>query len=223
MMMRPTETGVSSAIIPAPRWIWILATVGAALSGVAMAIRAAAGFRRRLAAGTPADRIAASRIMFLAAAITVFMTPLMLVGFYDRYLVSCIAPATALCLLATRADRPSPVLRAGAIALLSVYAIFGVFAAHDYFSWNHARWIAIHRLEATGKYQVHEIDGGVEYAGFHGYHRKGVPLDLPNAIVIVAVEPIAGTTLCSQVPWRRWLPPRHEALSIVGVTLDACR
>jgi hypothetical protein len=222
-MIRPLETGgPSNLIIPAPRWVWIVITVSAALAGAAMAIRSPGSLRQRLAAGTPSDRIAASRVVFLFASLAVFMTPMVVIGFFDRYLISCIAFATALCLLTCRAERPSRFLRAVGVMVLALYAGFGVSAAHDYFEWNRARWQAIHGLQATGRYRANEIDGGVEYAGLYGYHRREELLDLPDAIIFVAAHPFPGTTVCGQVPWRRWLPPRHESLWIVAAAPQTC-
>jgi hypothetical protein len=205
----------------APRWIWFLWTVAAAWGAAVLLLRAGGEVARWPRDSVRDDRVRRARIVFAVSALAIFATPMILVGFYDRYLLSTLPVTFALCVLLAR-GRPSPApARWAAGALLGVYVAFGVGAAHDFFAVNRARWTAIRSMLAAG-YQVDQVNGGVEYAGWHGMHSTGAPLHMPNAVVVVTLDPLPDHVVCGAVPFRRWLPPRQESVWILGRDASAC-
>ena len=104
----------------------------------------------------------------------------------------------------------SRAVRAICLTALVVVAMFSIFSVQEYFSWNRARWTAIHDLRARGV-AIASINAGAEpfylYELSHGdqrmrrIHQFGVG-DRPYT---VAFEPLAGKQVIARYPYRGWL------------------
>lgn len=125
--------------------------------------------------------------VFLLAAVAAYGTPLIIGGFFDRYLLIPIALLAALIAIEDQqeAQAAQPLdagerlharrggaaqRRVDAIAwvLLLVTGVFAVSATHDYLAWNRARWQLVDELMARGIH-IDEIDGGLEVNGLYAY------------------------------------------------------
>jgi hypothetical protein len=89
-------------------------------------------------------------------------------------------------------------------------ALFTVFATHDYFSWNRARWQAIDYLLNEEKVHQTKIDGGFEYNGWFNYNEEDFPSGLQNLWVhnvdyIITFTHLPDTELYKEFTYSRWL------------------
>jgi hypothetical protein len=205
----------------APRWVWGMWTIAAAWGAAIMLARVAGELARRVRSGDEQDAARRARIVFAVSGLLIFAAPMILVGFYDRYLLATLPITFGLCVLVA-GTTGTMIARAAASVLLCMYAVFGIAAAHDYFALNRARWEAIHSLLATG-YRLEQVNGGVEYAGLHGLHATGHPLNMPQAIVVVTLDRLPDRVVCGSFPFRRWMPAREDRIWVLGRDAAACR
>jgi hypothetical protein len=129
----------------------------------------------RLRPGRMNDNEAACTFLLLGALI--YLSPFLIEGFYDRYLISVIPFLTAS--LAGFASQISGYPRSGkmfarvaATALIIASCVFAVFGTRDYLSWNRVRWEALHDLMGSKTAKPEEIDGGFEFNGLYMYNPK---------------------------------------------------
>jgi hypothetical protein len=106
------------------------------------------------------------------------------------------------------------------IALWVVMALFSIVATHDYLAWNRARWQAGNQLLEQGV-TPKQIDGGFE---FNGWHQSG-PVSQKDRTLkswwfvsddewIVSFGSLGGYDPVAVVPYRRWLPPSLDTITI---------
>jgi hypothetical protein len=148
-------------------WIWPVAAVGASfgLSAVTVAIVTCA--KRAIHAGRDADPLT----VFLVALLAGYLGPFIVTDYFDRYLLFILP---FLIVLVTRAWPVQPegtALRKLGIAWIFVALFLGAAATRDYFSWNRARWDAIHLARKLGG-DANSIDGGFEYGGVARYEKR---------------------------------------------------
>lgn len=79
----------------------------------------------------------------------------------DRYYLLLLAPLL-LCIAALQKYWRFKINTTVALALLTLFACYSIFAAQDYMSSNRARWNGLSKLEAQGV-AWNSIDGGAEY------------------------------------------------------------
>ena len=155
----------------APGWLWTVITLCAIAGGVAVAAIAIAplaswlnGLRRADAPRDPAPAL-------LAAALVIYSAPLVLTGFYDRYLLAVLPWTFGLIAVSAGAgrgtsdDRLAQRRQALAWGLVAVVGFFAIAGTRDYLAWNRARWQAIDYLMKDLGAAPLEIDGGYEFNG----------------------------------------------------------
>lgn len=156
-----------------------------------------------------------SLIVFLGSACILYFAPMGITGFYDRYLIPLLPLLMSLVALATMSIE-SPIRRwqvLPAAFLLVVYMLFTLGAAHDYFSWNRARWDALHYLMGQEmRISSQNIDGGYEFNGWYNYdaHYQASPEKsswwVENDDYVVAFGIIPGYQVIRQLPYEKWIP-----------------
>ncbi len=147
--------------------------------------------------------------------------------YFDRYLLPALPLALASVLLVAPGVRVG--LAAGALALgLAWYAIAGT---HDYLAWNRARYQGLAELAAAGV-PVEQIDGGMEYNGWHlaaklatwptaQGARPGQPVTerswwwVVDDRYVVSFWPLVGYTVKRDLLYSRWLVPGTGAVLIL--------
>jgi hypothetical protein len=112
--------------------------------------------------------------LFLLISAVVYLVPLFLTDFMDRYLIPSIPLlATGIgCLLEPFLRfrlANTRILRFLAMALLVAFSFFSVGATRDYLEWNRVRWEALHDLVENNRVDPGEIDGGFEFNGWYMY------------------------------------------------------
>ena len=112
--------------------------------------------------------------LFLLLTSLIYLTPLMISSFFDRYLI-VVAPLVALFLYnkdmrKLYENELSPRLSYMSFIFLFLLAVFSILTTKDYLNWNSTRWQIVKDLQ--DKYQIpqSEIDGGFEVNGFYAYN-----------------------------------------------------
>jgi hypothetical protein len=164
---------------PLPKAFWMLMTfiavAGATLMllEVGLVVRALVGALRK----RQFDAAASLRAFLLLNAV-IYLGPLFLAGYFDRYLL---VPTFALLALFTiewqrsaSVEPPAKPLKgtrafsAAALFALVLTGAYGVAGTHDYMSWNRARWSLLDTLLSQGVKPA-QIDGGEEFNGTYLY------------------------------------------------------
>jgi len=88
--------------------------------------------------------------------------------FFDRYTLYFL-PFFLIIILPGQIELVNLKLRRVAVSatVLFVFMAYSVIGTHDYFSWQRARWDALHYLTEEKKISAHDIDGGYEFNGWY--------------------------------------------------------
>lgn len=177
--------------------------------------------RKQIGRGRITHPLAVRLFAVLAAAL--YLLPLLPQGPFDRYL-AVIAPV--LCLGLLRGEpRPGPApLSARAVAACAyaaALAAVSVAAAHDYLSWNRARWQAIAEVEGGREADARTLDGGFEYNGARSYDPGYAEIPgkswwwVSDDALQLSFAPIPGTTVVRRYPYVTYLPPASRSIALL--------
>jgi hypothetical protein len=210
---------------PLPALCWQLITVISVFGGAAIVTwlfgfiwdnRTA--FRRQRV--FEADELAA---IFLIGSVVIYLLPLMVAGFFDRYLVP-ILPLAGVAFM--RIGTPEELANKGKpvffLAVLVPLFAFSVFGTRDYFAWNRVRWLAIRDLESRAHLTPQQIDGGFEYNGSENYRPGFKPIDghswwwVEQDEYKITFGPIPQHRMISEYPYRFSLPPSDRTLFVLN-------
>ncbi|WAC03789.1 glycosyltransferase family 39 protein [Lacinutrix neustonica] len=124
----------------APELFWLIVTTIGVFSSIALL------FHIRGMVVSVFNKITISPIVLLSFVFfTVYLTPFLLVGVYDRYLLP-LFPIAIVFLAANSQEIPKLWYQYMAFGFLGALTWFSVCATHDYLSWNRVRWNAINGL-----------------------------------------------------------------------------
>lgn len=190
-------------------WFWPAVTLVAIHGLLATGVAVAAAIRRAFAAGREADPVIVLSLVVLAAYLGTFAV----IDYFDRYLLFALPFLLALW---NTGDGPRSRLPAHprvALAFAAAVILLGAVATRDYFSWNRARWDAIHAAEARGA-TPETLDAGFEYNGFFNHERFHRQPERPGKSwwwvqddrFVVAFSPAPGYEVVGRWPVRRLLP-----------------
>lgn len=201
----------------APSWAWAIVTVAAIAGGIVVA---AAVLPRlaRLLSGQPRNEDPA--LGLFATALVLYSAPLVLTGFYDRYLLPALPWTFGLLLIAVPHGATLRLARwrsAAACGLIAAFGIFAVAGTRDCLEWNRARWRAIDYLVQERGAGPLDIDGGYE---FNGPRRRKGEWVQPAATFRVTMGPLPGHRAIRTFPFRRLLGRDGQ---IVVLTADPGR
>ena len=143
-----------------------------------------------------------------------YLCPLLVAGFFDRYLAAFMPVVLMFVLAATTAAQRQWTCRAAsATVICAAFAIFAALGTHDYLSWNRARWQAIadaQRIEGAG---AANMDGGFEFNGIESYDPNYIRTEnkswwwVKDDTYRITFGPIAGLTEVRRYPYVTYLPP----------------
>jgi hypothetical protein len=197
---------------------WWLMTVAAVVGGVMAIMRLAAvatvtaGLEKR-----PIQDASRGVEAFLLAAVLAYCGPMVVAGFYDRYLLPLLLLVPLLG--ATLPSDPRPAWARGlAYGLVGLFGLLSIVWVHDEMSWNRARWEAIGRLQAAGV-PAGQLDGGFEFnsprcfdaqqrceGGRDGWER------ILDPVYMVAFEPMPGYREVFSINYPTWAPPGQRKI-----------
>lgn len=159
--------------------------------------------------------------LFFLVCVVIYLLPLAICGFFDRYLIPALVFLTAF-FAVTRMPEESPRPWQYAIALLLIAgsAYYSVAGTRDYLTWNRTRWIALNDLQRA-HVPADKIDGGFEFNGWHFYNPEYWPLPSKSFWWVVDDEyllcfgEMTGYEKFKEYDYARWLPPSRGTLLVL--------
>jgi len=207
-----------------PDIVWLVATALSLLGGALLAIVIGVVTIRLLPSVWPGkmnDDQAITTFVLLSG--TIYMIPLLLTDFFDRYLIP-VMPCLAASIASLSAYSPGigtrirPFVAAVLIGLFSVFAICGT---RDYLTWNRVRWVALNDLMESKRVSPEDIDGGFEFNGLHLYNPRhdGNPERswwwVKRDTYLIAFEPVPGYSVMRRYGYSQWMPPHAGSIVLL--------
>lgn len=151
----------------APTWFWLLITV-VSLFGAIFLVRFAVVIIMRMWELNASKRAETKQwiMFFLFGMLLLYSAAVITSGYFDRYLLIYLPILAAFyILLGSESESLSRFRYVGVVGVLSVFALFGSLATHDYISWNRLRWDIVEDLNKTKGVPPDKVDGGYEVNG----------------------------------------------------------
>jgi hypothetical protein len=162
-------------------------------------------------------------LLSLAAALLLGGSLLQADFYFDRYLLPALPFVLALLAMADNDSQRRTAATGLSLALLAAMTFYSVAGSHDYMQWNRARHHLLGGLEARGVAAT-EIDGGVEYNGWHLAPLKRSWPTIEEATPgrspekkswwwveddrwVLSFTALEGYRVADRRQWQRWLPP----------------
>jgi 4-amino-4-deoxy-L-arabinose transferase-like glycosyltransferase len=160
------------------------------------------------------DGIEAARAFLLISAM-IYMFPIFVGGFFDRYLIPIIPfLAAGIVSVSLPGQRTSSgACRFAAVALLVAIAFFAICGTRDYLTWNRIRWEALHNLMESKHIEAKDIDGGFEFNGWYLYdpQYKSEPQKswwwVQGDSYRIGFGSMPGYTVIEEYNYFHWMPP----------------
>ena len=134
----------------------------------------------------------------------VYLTPFLIVGVYDRYLLP-LFPIAIVFLGANSPEIPKKVYQYIAYGCIGLFTLFSVCAVHDHLSWNRTRWNALNELTET--IPKNQIQGGVEYVTWNFFSEDQEKWwENVTPIYTLVFKPAENQKVVKEYRYSRWLP-----------------
>jgi 4-amino-4-deoxy-L-arabinose transferase-like glycosyltransferase len=207
-----------------PAGIWVLVTALGLLGGALLLVRLTSMIVdlftnvRQLRQ----DNLGIARLFFSTTA-AVYLVPIILGGFFDRYLLPLI-PLVGAALVSSlkrhASARQRLIILASILALILVTA-FSIAGTRDYLVWNRTRWKALKQLTEVEHVPVTMIDGGFEFNGWHLYDdnwRITVAKSwwwVKDDTYLITMGEVEGYQILRRYRFSRWMPPGEGYILIM--------
>jgi len=148
---------------------------------------------------------------FFGFATVFILGPLLLSGFFDRYLIPALFFGFGLMALAREdlAWRWGRGQYLASILLLVGFAVFGVAGTRDYLELNRTRWRASDALLAQKDITPEKVDGGFEFNGWYKFKTfTNTNWWRVDDSYVITFGELEGFTVMQEYGYRNWLPPR---------------
>jgi hypothetical protein len=159
--------------------------------------------------------------MFFLLSGVIYLLPLIVAGFYDRYLIAVI-PLFAAGAACAYGCVPQPYrqkigsLRSLGVAVVVAISVFAIGATRDYLAWNRLRWDALRHLMEERGVAASNIDGGFEFGGLYLSGSENYQNDDPakswwwiqEATYQIAFGNVAGYKVIKEYTYLNWITPR---------------
>ncbi|HWY29975.1 MAG TPA: glycosyltransferase family 39 protein [Candidatus Acidoferrum sp.] len=153
--------------------------------------------------------------VFLLLVSIIYMGPIMLSPFFDRYLIPIIPfLAGFLMLFRSQDDLRFKAFRFLIIAVMMLgLSVFSICGTRDYLAWSRARWEALDNLMANEHVKPESIDGGFEFNGFYLYSpvRASPPGKsfwwVIDDSYMITFNPVPGYSVLHDYHYTHWMPP----------------
>jgi hypothetical protein len=160
------------------------------------------------------------QIFFLASAGT-YAAPILIGGFYDRYLVPLVPFLLYLNTGRLSREDVGATMRKSVSAVLIVFAaLFAVLGTRDYLTWNRVRWEALTELLKTVSVSARDIDGGYEYNGWSSYcltYQEALKKlgGFDTAKYRVTYSEMPGFKTVKKYEYLIWMPPKVHTIYVL--------
>jgi Dolichyl-phosphate-mannose-protein mannosyltransferase len=158
---------------------------------------------------------------FFLTAVGAYALPVLLLGFYDRYLVPLVP-----FLLYLNADRVphegigATIRKSASAGLITFTAAFAVLGTRDYLTWHRVLWVALTELQKTAGVSPGDIDGGFDYNGWVLDDPSG--REIANSIFInrnaryrIAYSNAPGFNVVKNYHYLSWMPPKVRTILLL--------
>jgi hypothetical protein len=171
-------------------------------------------FRSRNVSAPPADRQMKNTLaVFFLAGTLIYLGPLLINGFFDRYLLTAVMLLAAFVVVTLPAIERPPVSVRHLVGILLVagFAGYAVAGTRDYLEWNRIRWEALADLQREN-ISPQQIDGGFEFNGWFLYDPKfhGPPHKsnwwVQDDEYLLSFGPLAGYEIYREYKYAHWMP-----------------
>ena len=156
---------------------------------------------------------------FLLFGTLIYLSPILLLGGFDRYLIIPIILVS----LSITLDIKNINLKKTKIfsfIILSIFILYSIVSTHDYLSWNKARWKAIKYL-LDKNISPSKIDGGFEFNGLYLYNPKYKSSTnkswwwVIDNKYIITFSKVDKYTLIKNYKFNRWIPFLKNNINIL--------
>ena len=153
--------------------------------------------------------------VFSLSCAVIYLAPLLLTTFFDRYLIPAIPfLAAAMAGACPPSPKLGPKIFVPAMAVLAALMLFAVCGTHDYLGWNTARWKATNELMAIDHVKPEDIDGGFEFNALYFFNPNYDLLEtkkswwwVKNDTYMISFGPVPGYDALKEYLYARWMPP----------------
>ena len=151
-----------------PSWFWGIVTVLSVVGGVLLVrgmVASSIALIQKIRVYDVSDEDIIQ--IFFLTAVGAYALAILVVTFYDRYLVPLLA--FLLYLNAGRLPREglgATMRKSASAVLIASSAAFAVLGTRDYLTWHRVRWEALAEFQQTAGVSAHDIDGGFDYNGW---------------------------------------------------------
>lgn len=212
-------------LVAMPKSFWLGVTVISVLGAMmllAIVGLAAVDLARRMRPGKSNSEDAGT--VFLVLSTMAYLLPLMVGGFFDRYLIA-VVPWMAMA-LAGYAKPEFPLIKfrwAAAVStgVIILTALFAVAGTRDFMTWNRLRWRALRDLMNNQRVKPDEIDGGFEFGGLYFYDLQYRSPEgksywwVHDDTYQIGFGPVPGTTVIKEYKYYNWLPPHPARICVL--------
>lgn len=142
---------------------------------------------------------------FALTSIIIYVSPFLLVGIYDRYLI-CLIPFVLVLLMQKENIIKILKFKTLSFVFVAILAIFSLFATHDYISWNRVRWQVLGDLQKTG-IPITQIQGGAEFSTWNMFDEKDLKwYKKITGEYKLTFSPLENHHVISTHKYSRWMP-----------------
>ena len=169
---------------------------------------------RRFTPGNDAGLIG----IFLLLCAAIYLTPFLLSGFFDRYLLPVLALLAVFLTIGLEWTelRFPRAQKLTAFILIAIGGIFAIGGTRDYLEWNRTRWLALNSLLSEKKVQPEDIDGGFEFNGWYLYDNSNLRTNWASTVpLVVAFGEIEGFQPVSTNTYTQWMPSHQGRILVL--------
>lgn len=153
---------------------------------------------------TKVDVLVVLSLVFFA----VYLTPFLIVGVYDRYLLP-LFPIAIVFLGVNSSKVPKKNFQYCTYGFLGILTWFSVCAVHDHLSWNRVRWDVLNELTET--IPKNQIQGGVEYVTWNFFSEEEEKWwENITPVYTLVFKPNPNQKIVEKYTYSRWLPGKGE-------------
>ncbi|MDN3664284.1 glycosyltransferase family 39 protein [Algibacter miyuki] len=197
----------------APVWFWQMVTAVGVFSSVALIFNL-----RQFIIALFNKKIISHEVVLSVMFFVVYLTPFLIVGVYDRYLLP-LFPMAIVLLGANSKKNPKEMFQYCAFGFLGVLTWFSVSATHDYLSWNRVRWEALNELTDSGVSKEH-IQGGAEFVTwYHFSEERERWWEIVTPVYTLVFQHEKKDQVIKTYHYRRWLPGNGDMYMIFNSVL----
>jgi len=198
----------------APYLFWLIVTAIGVFSSAALWLKA-----RIMVLAVFSKKAISPMVIFAFVFLVVYLSPFLIVGVYDRYLLP-LFPVTIVFLFADKKLDISRISKYFAMFFLGALTWFSVFATHDYLSWNRVRWEVLEGLQEKGV-SVNHIQGGVEFTTWHHFSEtQDAWWENVIPVYTLVFNPKKEDVIVGEYSYSKWLSGKGKIYVIYDASLD---